>query len=40
MVLVSEDGTKQQFNSIEEFFKEAKLDGIPLTEAWDDVKKR
>ncbi len=39
-VLESEDGTKQQFNSIEEFFKEAKLDGIPLTEAWDDVKKR
>lgn len=40
LVLVSEDGTKQQFNSIEEFFKEAKLDGIPLAEAWDDVKKR
>lgn len=38
-ILESHDGTKQHFDSIEEFFKGATLGGIPLAEAWGDVKK-
>ena len=38
-ILESHDGTKQHFDAIEDFFKGATLGGIPLAEAWGDVRK-
>ena len=38
-ILESHDGTKQHFDTIEAFFKGATLGGIPLADAWGDVRK-
>ncbi|WP_139891849.1 serpin family protein [Bacillus sp. D386] len=37
-ILESLTGADQSFDSIEQFFKEATLGGIPLTDAWVEVK--